>query len=147
MSSAVANNAASTTPAGITPTPMPQYNGTLRQAPGSPAIYLVLNGLLCLVPNMETLANLFVSGVKPVQDPDLDEIQAGPPLTRGAVLAQAIGTAPCYLVTNGVKMWIINSDAFNAYQFNVKNIQFVQGVLIDFIPTGADVVGPSSPTS
>jgi hypothetical protein len=144
MSTAVTSSEATAAPVGITPTPMPQLNGTLRQAPGAPQIYLVLNGLRCWIPDMTTLTNLFLPGVTAVSDPNLDQISVGNPLTSGAVLGQADGTAPAYLITNGVKMWIPDSNTFNAYQFNSKCIQFVQPVLIDFIPIGPNVEGPTT---
>lgn len=139
MSTAVSKNSAQ-----VTPEPAPQYNGTLRQLPGTPQVYLVLNSLACWVPDLTTLGNLFLPGVTAVQDPNLDNIKQGEALTSGAVLAQATGTTPCYLVTNGVKMWIPTSDIFNTYQFNSKNIQFCAPAVIDAIPTGANVEGPTS---
>lgn len=155
MSTAVSKDLATTTKAalaaavgtaqvGATAQPMPELNGLLLQLPGAPQIYLVLNGFRCWVPDPQTLANLFVSSRTIVPDINIGVVAQGPALTSGAVLAQAIGTAPCYLVTNGVKMWIPSSDIFNHYQFNQKNIQFVAPVLIDFIPNGPNVAGPTS---
>ena len=141
MSTAVSKNAG-TAPVGVTPQPMPSLNGTLQQNQGEPQIYLVLNSLLCWVPDTTTLGNLFLPNAK--INPNADEVSAGTPLTSGAVLAQADGTSPCYLVTDGQKMWIPNSDIFNAYQFNSKNIQFVAPIILDSIPTGPDVEGPTS---
>lgn len=144
MSTAVSKNAG-TAPTGVTPPgPMPQYNGTLRILPGTPEVYLVLNSVACWVPDETTLQNLFIANPTIVSDPNLGEIKQGPPLTSGAVLAQANGTAPVYLVSNGVKMWIPNMDIFSAYQFNQQNIQSVAPILIDCIPTGPNVDGPTS---
>lgn len=137
------STAVSKDPAGVTPGPMPQYNGTLRQPSGTNQVYLVLNDLACLV-DQTTQQNLFLSNATITPDPNFAAIKQGPPLTSGAVLAQAIGTSPCYLVTNDVKMWIPNSPIFNTYQFNSKNIQFVAPVLLDCIQTGPNVEGPTS---
>lgn len=142
--STAASKDAGTAPVGITPAPMPQYNGTLREAPNAPQVYLILNGLACWVPDATTLDNLFVPGANPLLDPNLNEIEQGNGLTSGAILAQGTGTSPVYLITNGVKMWIPTPDIFNAYMFNSKLIQFVDPILLDFIPNGPDVEGPSS---
>src|ERR1044072_2721790 len=139
MSTAVSKNSAQ-----ATPEPAPQYNGPLRQTPGTPQVYLILNDLACWVPDLTTLGNLFVPGAKIVQDSNLDNIKQGEALTSGAVLAEATGTAPVYLLTNGVKMWIPNWDIFNDYQFNKTNIQLVSPDKINSIPTGPNVEGPTS---
>jgi hypothetical protein len=129
---------------GVTPEPMPQLNGLLLQLPGNPKVYLVINGYRCWVPDSATFNNLFVSGATIVADINIGAISEGPPLTSGAVLAQAAGSAPVYLVSNGVKMWIPSPDIFTRYQFNSKQILSVAPILINSIPNGPDLQAPTS---
>ena len=136
--------AVGTAQVGATSQPMPELNGLLLQLPGAPQIYLVLNGFRCWVPDPQTLANLFVSNPSIFQDINIGVVAQGPALTSGAVLAEANGSAPVYLVTNGVKMWIPTPDIFNRYQFKQASIQVVAPVLIDFIPSGPNVEGPTT---
>lgn len=155
MSTAVSKDLATTTKAalaaavgtaqvGATSQPMPELNGLLLQLPGAPQIYLVLNGFRCWVPDTQTLANLFVSNPSIFQDINIGVVAQGPAITSGAVLVQAAGLAPVYLVTNGVKMWIPTPDIFNRYQFNSSNIQSCSPVVINCIPNGPNVEGPTS---
>ena len=142
MSSAASPNAA-TAVAG-TVAPDPKDNGSLRQLPDSPQIYLILNGLRRWIPDMTTLIGLFVSGTNAVSDSNLGNIEEGAPLTSGAVLAQGSGSAEIYLVTNANKMWIPSMDVFNAYHFDLGKVQVVAPILLNLIPSGPDVQGPTS---
>jgi len=147
MSAGVTNDSGSTTasaaaPVGITPSPNPQLNGTLRQAPNTAPVYLVINGLLCWIPDPQTMTNLITPGAKIVSDPNLDEISPGTPLTSGAVLAKGPGDEPTFLVSNGVKMWVPNPTIWGIYQFNWGMVVQVPQVVIDSIPTGPDIEGP-----
>jgi hypothetical protein len=64
-------------------------------------------------------------------------------LTDGAVLVQGNvipvidGTAPVYIVSNGVKRLISGPATMDKYHFNWKTIVHVPQVLVDSIPTGA----------
>ena len=131
--------AAGTAQAGVTPQPMPELNGLLLQLPGAPQVYLVLNGFRCWVPDPATFTNLFVSGATIIPDINIGVVAEGQPLTSGAVLAQASGSAPVYLVSNGVKSWIPTPAIFSRYQFNASKIQVVAPILINSIPNGPDV--------
>lgn len=129
---------------GVTSQPMPSLNGLQLQLPGAAPVYLVLNGYRCWIPDPQTYHNLFLSGATIVQDINIGVVSEGPALSSGAVLASAEGSPAVYLVTNGVKMWIPNPDIFNRYQFNAGAIQVVAPILINSIPSGPDVQGPTS---
>ena len=136
--------AVGTAQVGITPEPMPQLNGLLLQLPGAAPVYLVLNGYRCWVPDPGTFQNLFVSGASIFQDINIGVVSEGPALSSGAALIQGAGTPQVYLVTNGVKMWIPTPTIFTRYQFNSAAIQIVSQVVLNSIPTGPDVQGPTS---
>ena len=136
--------AVGTAKAGITPQPMPELNGLLLQLPGAPQVYLVLNGFRCWIPDPTTFNNLFVPGATVYLDINIGVVSEGPAITSGAVLAQAAGSPTIYLVTNGVKMAIPSPEIFNRYQFNWNTVQVVAPVLINFIPNGPDVQGPTT---
>lgn len=129
---------------GDAPSPMPQLNGLQLQLPGAAPVYLVLNGYRCWIPDSGTYTNLFVPGAQVIPDINIGVVAEGPALSSGAVLAQAAGAPQVYLVTNGVKMWIPSPDIFNRYQFNAAQIQVVAPILINSIPSGPDVQGPTS---
>jgi hypothetical protein len=142
MSTAASTDAA--TAAAGTVAPDPKDNGSLRQLPDSPQIYLILNGLRRWIPDMTTIGNLFVSGTTAKSDPNLGDIEEGAPLTSGTVLAQASGSDPIYLVTNSKKMWIPSMDILNSYHFDLGKVQVVAPILLNSIPSGPDVQGPTS---
>jgi len=155
MSTALAKDVATTTKAalaaavgtgqvGVTPQPMPQLNGLLLQLPGAAPVYLVLNGYRCWVPDSATFSSLFVNGATIVQDINIGVVSEGPAISSGAVLAQANGSAPVYLVTNGEKMWIPSPAIFSRYQFNSSNINGCAPIIINSVPNGPDLQGPTS---
>jgi hypothetical protein len=131
---------------GITPEPMPQLNGLLLQLPGNPKVYLVLNAFRCWVPDPATFNNLFVAGATITPDINIGVVSEGPALSSGAVLAKSTDSDRVYLVSNGVKMWIPSPAIFTRYQFNSAKVQVVAPILINSIPNGPDLQGPTSAT-
>ena len=129
---------------GVTPAPAPQLNGLLLQLPGASPVYLVINGFRCWVPDPTTYNNLFVGGATVVSDLGVGAVSEGAALTSGAILAQGNASPQVYLVSNGVKMWIPSPDIFARYQFNAAQIQVLPQIVIDFIPNGPSLNGPTS---
>ena len=142
--SVTTTNEAGTAPVGDPQSPLSKYNGQLQQDPTEPPVYLCLNASFCWVPDPTTLSNLFVPNATIIQNIDIGEIMPGTSLTSGALLAQVDGTSPCYLITNGQKWLIPSADVFTAYQFNSKNIQSFPQIILDSIPNGPNVEGPTS---
>ena len=138
------STAASTNVATAAVAPNPKLNGSMRNFPNAPQIYLILNGTRRWIPDMTTLTNLFVSGTTSTADPNLGDITEDSPLTSGAVLVQASGSPQVYLLTNFHKLWIPTMDIFNQYHFDLKKVQVVSPILLQFIPSGPDVQGPTS---
>ena len=131
--------AVGTSPAGVTPSPAPQYNGMLQQEPNTAPVYQVINGLLCWIPDLQTLSNLIVPGAKAQ---NLGDIAVGTPLTSGALLVKGDVDPSAYLVSNGVKMWIPNETIFGKYQFNWAKLVTVPQIVINSIPDGPSLDGP-----
>ena len=136
--------AVGTSQVGATSQPMPQLNGLLLQLPGAAPVYLVLNGYRCWVPDPTTFNNLFVSGASIVQDINIGVVSEGPALSSGAVLASAAGSPTVYLITDGEKWGIPSMDIFTRYQFNSSNIESCAPVIINAVPNGPNVDGPTS---
>src|SRR6185503_18191514 len=107
-----------------TPEPAPKLNGYLLKHPEEPAIYLILNGLRCQLPNVETVNGLFVTNRTVHEDFHLDLITKGNDIASGATLVKGDGGDPWYLLPGGkVKMWIKDQDIFAQYQFRaVTNV-------------------------
>jgi hypothetical protein len=120
-------------------TPRPDLSGLRVKSPNDPAIYLIdPDGYRRWIPNPATYNNLFRDWNGVVISIDINEIALGLNLTDGAVLARATGTAPVYLVSNGIKRWITSPSAMDKYYFNWNTIIQIPHVLIDSIPTGAN---------
>jgi hypothetical protein len=136
--------AVGTAQVGVTPEPMPQLNGLQLQLPGAAPVYLVLNSFRCWIPDPTTYQNLFVPGATVVPDINIGVVSEGPAITSGAVLLQGSASPQVYLITNGVKMWIPSPAIFTRYQFNAAKILVVPQIVINSIPTGPDVQGPTT---
>jgi hypothetical protein len=128
--------------ASATAEPRNDLNGLLLQLAGEAAVYLVINGFRRWVPNQATFNLLFVSNAT-ITPFDISQVSQGPQLSDGAVLAIG-GSDRVYLVSNGVKMWIPNMDIFNRYRFNTSQIVKVPQVVIDSVPNGPNLEGPSN---
>jgi hypothetical protein len=128
------------TKVGITPqvvSPRPDLAGLRVKLPNEPAIYLIdPDGYRRWIPNPQTYNNLFRDWNGVVIDIDVNEIAAGSPLTDGAVLVIGIGTAPVYLVSNGIKRWITSPATMDKYYFNWQTVFQIPHVVVDSIPTG-----------
>lgn len=85
-------------------------NGALLRRPGRDAIYLILNGRRRLVPDLRTLDLLFRPGTPIRSDIDLDTIDDGGPLARGAWLVRATDKWEVYLVPGSHTLRIVGSE-------------------------------------
>lgn len=127
---------------GITPAlfsnPRPDLSGLRVKMPNHPEIYLIdPEGYRRWIPNPPTYNNLFRSWDGVVIDINIDEIAQSTPLSNGAILARAAGTAPVYLVSNGVKRWVTSPQVMDKYNFRWDRVYELPAVAINFIPTGA----------
>jgi hypothetical protein len=111
------------------------------QSPGTP-VYLVMFGTRRHVPDETTYFNLFANWDGIIIDPDLGSIPEGPPLTSGALLMRATGTAPVYLLTNGLKHWVTSQEAMTRYAFDYDKVQEWLPIAVDSIPSGPDINWP-----
>jgi hypothetical protein len=115
--------------------PRPDYAGLRVMEHTGPAIYLIdPDGYRRWIPDPTTFNNLFRDWS--VERMDLSNIPEASPLTSGAVLAIGSGTAPVYLVSNGVKRWITSGGAMDKYNFKWEHVVQVPRVLVDSIPSG-----------
>ncbi|CUI07014.1 hypothetical protein [Massilia antarctica] len=117
-------------------------DGLRMQFPGAPAIYLIDQGVKRHIPDPDTYDKLFRDWNGVVQDPHLNDIDTGTPLSHGAVLAQAFGDAAVYLIDNGVKRHIASPETMDRYYFDWNKIQHVAPILIRSIQNGPTIAWP-----
>ena len=117
-----------------------KYDGERVKGSNGAAIYLVLNGQLCWIPDPTTYNNLFSSwnGVV-VSDYLVDNIPQGQQLTSGALLVKSPSGAPVYLLTNGKKRWIPSPDVFAKFSFNSAKVVNLPQVVVDALPQGVNI--------
>ncbi|HAA11260.1 MAG TPA: hypothetical protein DCE41_05980 [Cytophagales bacterium] len=93
---------------------------------GSDAIYVVINGIAELIPNVPTYQGIFANegaaNQTQVTKAELDTIPQGSPLENGAYLARAKNTAPIYLVSNGMKRRVSTPNTMRLYSFDWDKI-------------------------
>jgi len=117
--------------------PRPDLAGLRVKTPNRPEIYLIdPDGFRRRIPNPQTYNNLFRDWNGVVVDIDITQIAESSPLTSGAILARADGTAPVFLISNGVKRWVTSPATMDKYYFNWNRVYVVPGALVDFIPSG-----------
>lgn len=130
---------------GVTPAPAPELNGLLLQLPTAPQCYLVLNGYRCWIPDTPTFNDLFPPNAKIIFDIGIGAVSEGNPLSVGACLVKGDSDPTIYLVTNGVKMGIPSLTVLSDYQFGGAVVTVPQ-IVIDYVPTGPIVQGPTQPS-
>ncbi|MGH2667344.1 hypothetical protein [Flavobacterium sp.] len=116
--------------------PRPDLAG-LRMTPltGGPVYLINPEGYLQLVPNPQTYNNLFRDWNGIIKG-DIINIAMGSPLSDGAVLAKGDNSGMVFIVSNGIKRWVISQAAMDKYYFNMKTVVIVPHVLIDSVPGG-----------
>lgn len=125
-------------PAGAAP--RPDLNGQRIGNPTTRAIYLVDGGYRRHIPNPATYDNLFRDWDGVVWDPNFSAIPEGTPLSDGATLARTSGTAPVYLISNGVKRWITAPAVMDRYNLSWERVVEVSPpVILDSIPSGTSI--------
>lgn len=121
------------------PTPAPELNGYLLKHPEKPAIYLILNGKRCQVPDPATVNGLFVTNRSVHEDFHIEIITKGDDIASGASLVKGDGSDPWYFLPGKVKMWIPDLTIFAQYQF--RAVTTIPQILINSIPDGDKVAG------
>jgi hypothetical protein len=117
--------------------PRPDLAGLRVKAPNAAPIYLIdPEGYRRWIPNPATYENLFRdwNGVVPVLD--VTSVPERAALSSGAVLVRGEGTAPVYLVSNGMKRWITSPATMDKYYFAWNKIHVLPPVVVDSIRTG-----------
>lgn len=113
-----------------------KYDGQRVKGSTGPNIYLMLNGVLRVIPDPTTYVQLFRNwnGIS-VNDYLVDNAPSGEPLTSGSVLINDGGRI--YLVTLSRKMWVPDPPTYN--KFNFGNAFAVPPIVAQCIPTGPNV--------
>jgi len=71
----------------------------------------------------------------------LDEIDEGPPISDGALLAKDPGTDPVWFIDHSLQQKRHISDvAMDKYNFSWDRIEAVSNFVLDAIPTGSDIL-------
>ncbi|MBN8813094.1 MULTISPECIES: hypothetical protein [Sphingomonas] len=113
-----------------------KYDGQRVKGSSGPNIYLMLNGILRIIPNPQTYVQLFRNwdGIS-VNDYLVDNAPSGEPLTNGSVLINDGGRI--YLVTLSHKMWVPDMPTYNRFNFGMAIA--VPPIVAQYIPTGPNV--------
>lgn len=117
-----------------------KYDGQRVTASKPGAVFVVINGQLHAIPDTATYNNLFTNWTTIlVSDYLIDEMPRGVALSAGAVLAKGNVHGAAFLITNGRKHWIPNTQIFDLFSFNARNVNVVAQVIIDAVPQGSDI--------
>jgi hypothetical protein len=119
-------------------------NGTLLHVTGNDAIYLMLDGQACWVPDLPTANNLFTTTAlqnrQGISQADFSALVSGPTLTSGAALAQGVGQQGIYLISWGQRCGISSSQVFENYGFNASMVQPTPVLVLNGFPQGVSLL-------
>ena len=114
----------------------PELNGVRARTQGEEALYLIDEGRKRLIANHETYNTLFMDWGGIVQNLRLDDIETGPPISAGAVLAQAEGQNAVWLIDNGHKRRVDgHTETIDKYRFKWPPAR-LPPIVLECIPTG-----------
>ena len=114
----------------------PELNGVRARTQGEEELYLIDEGRKRLIPNRETYNTLFMDWGGIVQNLRLDEIESGPPVSSGAVLAQAEGQNAVWLIDNGLKRRVDgHPETMDKYRFKWPPAK-LPPIALECIPSG-----------
>jgi hypothetical protein len=117
----------------------PELNGVRARTQGEEAVYLIDEGRKRLIPDHDTYNTLFMDWGGIVQNLRLEEIESGPPITSGAVLAQAAGQTAVWLIESGRKRRVDgHPETMDKYRFKWPPVK-LPPVVLDCIPIGNPV--------
>ena len=119
--------------------PRPDLNGLRVKLPNAPEIYLIDEGYRRWIPDPATYNNLFRDWNGIVVDIDINAIPLSMPISSGAILARGNGTAPVFLISNGVKRWITSPAAMDKYYFAWNRVYVVPVAFVNSIPNGSNI--------
>ncbi|HQU42858.1 MAG TPA: hypothetical protein PK867_08595 [Pirellulales bacterium] len=106
---------------------------------GEDAVYLIDEGRKRLIPDHETYDTLFMDWGGIVQNLRLDEIEAGPPVSSGAVLARAAGQSAVWLIGSGHKRRVDgHPETMDKYRFKLPPVK-LPAIVLECIPVGNPV--------
>jgi len=122
--------------------PRPDLAGQRLQKPGHGEVYLIDDdGTKRWIPDPETYNNLFRDENGIVPDTELDNIDDGPRISHGALLAKDPGTAPIWFIDHEqhLKRWITSPAAMDKFYFTWDKIQSVSNFVLDAILNGPNI--------
>jgi hypothetical protein len=118
----------------------PDLAGLRIKDPVGPRVYLIDDdGTKRWISDVPTYNALFRdwNGIENIAG--TNTIDDGADITVGAVLAKSNQFANVYLIDNGMKRRISNPAVMDKFYFAWNKIQVVPEVVLDFIPSGADI--------
>jgi hypothetical protein len=117
----------------------PELNGVRARIQGEDDVYLIDEGRKRLIPDRETYNTLFMDWGGIVQNLRLDEIETGPPISTGAVLARVAGQSAIWLIDRGHKRRVGgHPEIMDKYRFKWPPVE-LPPVVVECIPTGNPV--------
>ncbi|HYE28234.1 MAG TPA: hypothetical protein VEA61_08365 [Allosphingosinicella sp.] len=88
-------------------------NGARVKSSDGSQTFLLIDGLLRLIPDAATSNNLFGASADAVNG-------FGPPLTQGAYLANQVGEPSRYLIVDGTKRHVLNPQVWDEFGFSLQ---------------------------
>ncbi len=119
--------------------PRPDLNGLRVKLPSAPEIYLIDRGYRRWIPNPATYNNLFRDWNGIVTDIDINEIPLASQISNGAILGRADGTAPVFLIDQGMKRWIVSPAIMDQYYFAWNQVYVLPPATVDSVPSGSNI--------
>jgi hypothetical protein len=114
--------------------------GMVAREPTTGAIYVMLDGVMRHIPNMDVMTRLYGTwqGWTPVQT--IMGYPTGTPISLDSYLLKGDGSPNIHLWVDGARRWIVSTDVFRRFNFNAQNVQVLPQAQVDAMPEGPVIV-------
>jgi hypothetical protein len=114
--------------------------GMVAREPRTGGIYVMLDGVMRHVPNMDVMTRLYGNWTGWANVQTINGYPVGTPISMDAYLLKGDAAVETYLWVDGAKRWIVSPQAFSRFNFNRQNVQVRPQAQVDAMPSGPVIV-------
>ena len=114
--------------------------GMVAREPTTGGIYVMLDGAMRHVPNMDVMTRLYGGWTGWTSVQTITGYPVGTPISMDAYLLKGDTGVEVYLWVDGAKRWIVSPQVFSRFNFNGQNVRSLPQAQVDAMPSGPVIV-------
>jgi hypothetical protein len=114
--------------------------GMVAREPVTGGIYVMLDGAMRHVPNMDVMTRLFGNWTGWANVQTISGYPVGTPISMDSYLLKGDARVETFLWVDGAKRWIVSPQVFSRFNFNAQNVRSLPQAQVDAMPSGPVIV-------